>query len=344
MNRHRIARLLLKGTPLDTVDAARLILESMEHAESLLIGLNRAETMERLRQIMRAGTETVKREVNTVTLKEAAMASLSARHYLRPTTRRDLRFFVRRMLRTGEYNDIPLRSFTTQHCRGLLEIAFGSCPSSYAKGRSVLHSIFAHGIQLEWCDHNPVDRVSVPRIRERSIHPLTLAEIRRLKRAATRPKFRDMKFSLSLLLYCGIRPTEISRLQAHDICWSSRQVIIRPRASKTGGGRVVPLRCVRGISAQERIIPQNWGRRWKALRAAAGFRCWTPDVCRHTFASYHAAHFRNLPALQLEMGHRDSTLLRTRYVSPVNAQMAARFWREAEFPASSNMMHPIHNK
>ena len=31
-----------------------------------------------------------------------------------------------------------------------------------------------------------------------------------------------------------------------------------------------------------------------------------PDVCRYTFASYHAAFFRNLPELQLEMGHRDA--------------------------------------
>ena len=40
------------------------------------------------------------------------------------------------------------------------------------------------------------------------------------------------------------------------------------------------------------------------------------DVCRHTFASYHAAYLRNLPELQLEMGHRDASLLMTRYMAP----------------------------
>ncbi len=46
-------------------------------------------------------------------------------------------------------------------------------------------------------------------------------------------------------------------------------------------------------------VPRNWQNRWLALRRAAGFTHWVPDVCRHTFASYHAAHFRNLPELQL---------------------------------------------
>ena len=93
---------------------------------------------------------------------------------------------------------------------------------------------------------------------------------------------------------------------------------------------MVPLRGMQGIRKNERSIPRNWLRRWQALRRAAGFRhgSWVPDVCRHSFASYHAAHFKNLPALQLEMGHRDLTLLRTRYVSPIGAHESSLFWDE----------------
>ncbi len=56
---------------------------------------------------------------------------------------------------------------------------------------------------------------------------------------------------------------------------------------------------------------------------------WVPDVCRHTFATYHTAYFRNLPELQLEMGHRDLTLLRTRYMSPAQRLEAGKFWKSA---------------
>ena len=42
---------------------------------------------------------------------------------------------------------------------------------------------------------------------------------------------------------------------------------------------------------------------------------WINDVLRHTFASYHLKHFKNLILLQAEMGHRDLNLLRSRYVN-----------------------------
>ncbi len=94
-----------------------------------------------------------------------------------------------------------------------------------------------------------------------------------------------------------------------------------------GGGRVVPLRALPGMRRQDCRVPRNWQNRWQAFRRAAGFAHWVPDVCRHTFASYHAAHFRNLPELQLEMGHHDLNLLRTRYMMPTHRRAAAQFWR-----------------
>ncbi len=128
-----------------------------------------------------------------------------------------------------------------------------------------------------------------------------------------------MQLSLHLMLYCGIRPTEVSRIDPErDIDWQNQRVVVRPTTSKTGGGRVVPLRCG-NIDALRHDIPRRWVQRWRALRKAAGWsketaHPWRQDVCRHTFATYHAAHFRNFAALQMEMGHRDSGLLRTRYI------------------------------
>ena len=92
-------------------------------------------------------------------------------------------------------------------------------------------------------------------------------------------------------------------------------------------GRAVPLRGVRGIRKRDRHIPRNRKRKWQTLRRAAGFRHWVPDVCRHSFATYHAAMFRNLPELQLEMGHRDTSLLRSRYMVPASRKDAELFWK-----------------
>ena len=49
-------------------------------------------------------------------------------------------------------------------------------------------------------------------------------------------------------------------------------------------------------------------------------------MCRHSFASYHAAMYRNLHELQLQMGHRSTDLLRTRYLVVPAAYTAKRFW------------------
>ena len=320
------ANKILKETGLRAEDAARLALECREALGDLASGKNRAALILLLRRAMQEGARVVRNAEQTVTLEEAAWASVEARRHLRPTTRRDLRQFVRRILRVEGAAKYPLREMRTDDCRRILAAAFGSSQSSYEKGRTILHSIFTYGIQREWCDANPVSRIETPRVKEQAILPLTLPEVEQLLATAQMPEFRDMRFSLRLMLCSGVRPAEVERVQPEDILRREQQLIIRPRTSKTGGGRMVPLRHTAELKAEDYRIPRNWQRRWKALRRAAGFRHWVPDVCRHTFATYHAAHYRNLPALQLEMGHRDSTLLRTRYTTPMTDRVARQFW------------------
>lgn len=72
-------------------------------------------------------------------------------------------------------------------------------------------------------------------------------------------------------------------------------------------------RLLAGCAGTGRICPPQWQRHWRELRQHAGFTHWVPDVLRHTCASYHLRHFRSYSELQYEIGHRDSSLLRTRY-------------------------------
>ncbi|MBQ3217400.1 MAG: site-specific integrase [Akkermansia sp.] len=332
MKSNHIAKQLLKGVSLSQSDLARLALEAIESLGDLAEGLDRIELITLLRNTLREGVSAMKAAAHTVSLEEAAWASVEARRDLRPTSRRDLRHFVRRLLKVPGAAVLPLRAITPTQCKKILTEAFGASPSSFVKGRAILHSIFTYGMKQEWCDSNPVSRIDVPKVKEKAIVPLAPAEVEKLKETAQRPEFRDMQLSLSLMLYGGIRPTEVSRLQESDFDWENKQVIIRPSTSKTGGGRTVPLRGIKGIRKKDLIIPQGWNRKWHDLRRAAGYRgkSWVPDVCRHTFASYHAAYFRNLAALQLEMGHRDASLLMTRYMAPALKKDAEAFWQGAK--------------
>ncbi|MEE1265877.1 MAG: hypothetical protein UHH87_06275 [Akkermansia sp.] len=47
-------------------------------------------------------------------------------------------------------------------------------------------------------------------------------------------------------------------------------------------------------------------------------------------ASYHLSHFRSFAELQVEIGHRDASLLRTRYVDQRGVRNALRFWLQSE--------------
>lgn len=318
---------LLKGTTLSSMDAARLVLECLEEMKDLPVGSSRVETLAAVRRVLRAGVEAVRLKKQTVSFEQAAWKSVEIRRDRRPTTTRDLRNYARRILRVKDVAALPLRFMTTAQCRGILKAAFGNSTSSYRKGRAILHSIFAYGMRQEWCDTNPITRIEVPRVQEKRIETLQMSEVQRLKKTVEREIFKDMRFSLCMLLYAGVRPAEVSRLQPEDVCWSEKQVIIRSQTSKTGGGRVVKLRLLPGMSRNDCVVPSNWSKRWRALRRSAGFRQWVPDVCRHTFACYHAAYYRNLPELQLEMGHRDAGLLYTRYVVPTRQGAASAFWR-----------------
>lgn len=331
MNR-RIANEILKEYALNATDAARLVAEMCEAMGERAAVLDRAELMMLLRRIAGEGTAAVKKAEETVPFAEAVRLSLEARSGLRPTSRRNLRHYTNRMLRIQGIAERPLRAMGVKECRSLLAAAFGNSPSSYHKGRSILHSIFAYGIRQEWCDKNPVDAIEAPRVKEKPIEPLSLEEVERLERTAECPEHRDMQLSLKLMLYCGIRPTEVTKIDPlRDIVGD--ELIIRPTTSKTGGGRVVPLRKVAGFVKRHRerlTIPDHWEHRWRALRRAARFHTWIADRCRHTFATYHARYFRDMNTLQQEMGHSSLLLLRSRYLTPIRHGTAKSFWESSE--------------
>lgn len=233
----RLANGLLKDVALEAEDAARLALEAVEGLGARAQGLPRGELMVLLRRVVQAGAAAVLAAEQTVSLEVAAWESVRAREAsLRPTSRRDLRHFVRRILRVEGAAQLPLRSVSAAQCRRILEEAFGESRSGFVKGRVILHSIFAYGMRREWCDANPVARVEVPAVHEKPIAPLRLEEVERLRRVCEQKRFRPMRFSLHLMLYCGIRPAEVQRLGADDVCWEDGVVIIRPQVSKTGGG------------------------------------------------------------------------------------------------------------
>ncbi len=317
-------------------DIWRLFEEFREEAE--LTMASRQEVISAFRRVIRAGIASIRESERTVSFAQAVRASLEARKHRRPSTLADLRSFTGRMIRYGKWQNMPLRAITVEQCREMVSNAFGHSPHVQRKAQAILHSIFAYGRRQGWCDANPAEGVERPPLHEQRIEILTPPQIKSLLRACDAPEFTDMSAPVRLMLWCGIRPGEVQRLRWKDIDPQEGVVYVAPSHSKTGGARAVPLRgAAKFLSMQPAarleeeatIAPQNWARLWRRVRLRAGFTNWQQDALRHTFASLHLKCFHNPPQLQEEMGHRDSRLLRTRYLNMRNlsSTTAQRFFR-----------------
>ena len=187
---------------------------------------------------------------------------------------------------------------------------------------------------------NTVSKVEAPRVVEQPVPVLTPQEIEQLTTTAEAYQGGSCAAAVGMMLYAGIRPHEVARLTWAQVDLQARAIYILPRHSKTGGARRVTIHrpLMRILKSHkhaenEKICPRNWLHHWRELRRAAGWdspaRHWPQDALRHTFASYHLSHFRSYAELQVEIGHRDASLLRTRYVDQRGVQGAARFWLAA---------------
>lgn len=261
------------------------------------------------------------KQPSQVSFREATAARLHAARHRRAATRADLRSYTQRFLRFSDWGKKPLSSITADECRELLEVHFSISAHVYRKAQMILHGIFAFGKRQGWCLRNPTDGLERPSVQEETLIPLSLAQIQALMRTCRRERLKKMEAAVRLMLWCGIRPMEVQRLTWGDIDRDEHCVYVPPRHSKTGGARAVPLRggalalLRERHEADEHIAPTNWQRLWRDLRRSSRLSPWRQDTLRHTFASMHLKHFHNLPLLQEEMGHRDSSLLRSRYLN-----------------------------
>jgi integrase len=135
--------------------------------------------------------------------------------------------------------------------------------------------------------------------------------------------------------FCGLRNAELQRLEWKDVHWDEKLLEVPSLKSKTASRRFVSIRenlalwlePYRGRSGM--ICPPHLYARLIADRRAAGISNWPANGLRHSFASYHLAHFRDPKELALEMGHTRSEVTFRHYRELVRPAEAERFWKVA---------------
>lgn len=321
---------VLKSAGEDIVEVAFLAKEAMDAGRGKL---------KRARRCIAAGVEELKKQERTVSFEKAVEAALEARRDRRARTVYDFRYFTRRfMKRCPGLARRKVRAISAQDCALYIEMAFDT-PRQRQKARLILSGVFGTALKRGWCNDNPVSRVEVPRVVEKPVPILVQQEIQALQQTAASYRGGSCAAAVGMMLYAGIRPHEVARLRWAEVDLQERAIYILPRHSKTGGARRVTihkplLKILRNHqkSAACPVCPPNWGLHWRKLRRHAGWNTdthpWPQDTLRHTFASYHLSYFRSFAELQCEIGHRDSALLRTRYLDMRGVVAPARFWRE----------------
>ena len=321
------ALIILRQTGVDIIEAALIAKEALEKGRGRL---------RRARKCLDAGAHELSRLEKTVSFRKAVEVALDARKGRRARTLVDFRYFCKRMMRYNPgMSERRVRSISSADCAAWLERAFTSLHQR-RKARAILSGVFSTAVRQGWCDANPVGMVKNPEVMENKLPILTPGEISCLIRAARQYHNGHCLAAVGMMLYAGIRPHEVARLCWEQVDLDNKAIYILPRHSKTGGARRVTihaplLRILRNCQgpAHVKVCPANWLQHWKGVRSEAGWNRenpWRADALRHTYASYHLSHFRSYAELQCEIGHRDASLLRTRYVDQRGVHQAARFW------------------
>ena len=312
------AQILLGKSGITLLDAARLvrnILDSLPHGTCIT-------PIQFCTKVIDIGKRNIRSKEETFL--NGFYQYLEGKCHLRSDSIRDIRYLGKRLIKSNpELSKCNFSEFNVSECEKWLSQTF-STPSQFNKARTMLHGVFEFATRREWCDKNPVKLIERRRIIEKEISPLSFSQIKNLIKTAKMPKHKECLPAIGLLMFAGVRPREVHPLTWKDIDLEENSITIHSLCSKTGGVRQVEIcSSLKRLLApfangqkNERVCPKNWQKRWRDIRNDSGFKnVWVQDILRHTYASYHAKRFKDLPRLQLNMGHYDLSLLRSRYVN-----------------------------
>lgn len=225
---------------------------------------------------------------------------------------------------------------------------------------SVLSPMFSHAVRKGWCGSNPCAGVERRDTGRHEIDFLTTAETKSLLAACRdyrkdkrdawpellKVDARDAAVPVAILLFAGIRPTELTRLVWDDVKFDHGVIRVPARHSKTGTARTVEIEenlklWLKAVPEGERvgaIIPANWKRKWQAVRKEAGIEKRQADIARHSYASHWLCAYDDVDALRSRMGHRTTDVLFRHYHAVVTKRDALAFWKivpdQAEEPST----------
>ncbi len=208
-------------------------------------------------------------------------------------------------------------------------------PVSRNNFRTVLHALFTFAVDRGCCAVNPMTKTSKARIVDKAPEIFTPEEARKLLSAAT-PEQIDVNGdyilpSLAIGLFAGLRRAEIERLDWSEVNLARCLIEVKAMKAKSKQRRhieILPnLKAWLTPFAKERgpVVPPGARNKMEVVCKKADVK-WKDNALRHSFASYHLAHFKDVNILSVQMGHVGTGMLFGHYRELVLPDVAERYW------------------
>ena len=205
---------------------------------------------------------------------------------------------------------LPVSAVTRNHYRRLIVLAFN----------------FA--MQRGYAKENAAERTAKAKERSGDIGILTVTQAARLLESAT----PEVLPYIAIGLFAGLRRAEIERLDWSEIDFESGLIEVTAEKAKGARRRLVTMQS----NLREWLLPirkhkgsitsENFRKHFEQARVTSGILKWPDNALRHSFASYHLAHFKNAASTALELGHHDSRVTFAHYRELVKPKDAERYW------------------
>jgi site-specific recombinase XerC len=197
-----------------------------------------------------------------------------------------------------------LEDFTRETCEIFLSSGDWK-PSTVASYRAALSKLGNHCHRRGWMAENPAANIAPPTLDRGNPIVYTIQEANRLLTVAATLKNGAILARLSLLLLCGLRPTEIDSLSPSDF---------RPDGVRVGTGKKRGRRSVRFVRASDafrawweisdkNLTPPNFRKIYEASRGIAGVAKRGTKLERHTWISAKLAVSEDENATAREAGN-----------------------------------------
>jgi integrase len=256
-------------------------------------------------------------------LRARQRAQLSARHF------HDISSRLSRF--RENFGERPVRTIGAQELEDWL-FSSGEALSAQtvSNRRAVLHAFFAWLLRQKKIDYNPITAIAKPKVVRGAPEIWSVDDLERLLKAAP-PELVPI---LAIGALAGLRTAELLRLDWSEINLERGLIEVKADKAKSARRRLVKIEpnLARWLAPYARNTGQIWPRGWRSYHEAAAKLCrdlgleWPENGLRHSFASYHLAHFKNAPALALEMGHAGPSMIFNHYREVVSPEQAEAYW------------------